>query len=184
MSNVTRLSRERAALAVIDMQEAFRTVIPDFKEVATRIGVAVQGAKFLEIPVVVTEQYPKGLKHTAAEILPHLPAEPIIEKLRFSSCGAGEFVSRLKASKVIQVLVCGIEAHICVAQTALDLIENGYQVFLLLDCITSRVPQSKEIALRRLVQAGAIPTNLEMALFELMKTAASPQFKAVQELIK
>jgi nicotinamidase-related amidase len=184
MSNVIRLSRERAALAVIDMQEAFRTVIPDFAETATRIGKAVQGAKLLEVPVVVTEQYPRGLKHTAAEILPHLPADLPIEKLCFSSCGADEFVARLKASNLSQVLVCGIEAHICVAQTSLDLLAEGYQVFLLLDCITSRVPQSKEIALRRLVQAGAVPANLEMALFELMKTAASPQFKAVQDLIK
>jgi nicotinamidase-related amidase len=184
MTNTIRLSRERAALAVIDMQEAFRTVIPDFAEVAVRIGKAVQGARLLEVPVVVTEQYPKGLKHTAAEILPHLPAAPVIEKLCFSSCGAGEFLTRIKASNLTQVLVCGIEAHICVAQTSLDLLADGYQVFLLLDCITSRVPQSKEIALARLIQAGAIPTNLEMALFELMKTAASPQFKAVQELIK
>src|SRR5438067_11330278 len=90
MKAISKLSREQAALAVIDMQEAFRAVIPDFAEVAARIGKAVQGARLLEVPVIVTEQYPKGLKHTAEQIVPHLPAESqAIEKLCFSSCDDG-----------------------------------------------------------------------------------------------
>ncbi|HXG67004.1 MAG TPA: isochorismatase family protein, partial [Blastocatellia bacterium] len=88
MKHISQLSREHAALAVIDMQEAFRPVIPDFGEVATRIGKAVQGARLLEIPIIVTEQYPRGLKHTAQEIIPHLPPDSrTIEKICFSSCG-------------------------------------------------------------------------------------------------
>src|SRR5215470_2502205 len=98
MSNIIRISRERCALAVVDMQEAFRAAIPDFAEVATRIGKAVQGARLLEVPVLVTEQYPKGLKHTAAEIIPHLPSGlDVIEKLCFSSCGASEFRAQLES---------------------------------------------------------------------------------------
>src|SRR2546421_2485192 len=121
MNSISKLSRERAALAVIDMQEAFRVVIPDFSEVASRIAKAVEGARLLEVPVIVTEQYPKGLKHTAEEILPHLPAESqTIEKLCFSSCGAEAFQAQLARRQIKQVIICGIEAHICVAQTVLD----------------------------------------------------------------
>jgi len=185
MNPISRLSREAAALAVIDMQEAFRAVIPDFGEVATRIAKAVQGARLLEVPVIVTEQYPRGLKHTAEEIIPHLAPEPgVIEKMCFSSCGAAGFESELANRNVKQVIVCGIEAHICVTQTVIDLLSNGFEVHLLVDCITSRKPESKQVALARLTQAGAVQSNLEMALFEMMRSADSPQFKAVQSLIK
>ena len=185
MKQVSQLSREAAALAVIDMQEAFRPVMPDFGEVASRIALAVEGARFLEIPVIVTEQYPKGLKHTAGEIIERLPAElRPIEKSCFSSCGAEDFISQLSSRNIKQVLVCGIEAHICVLQTSLDLLARGFEVFLVADCIASRRPENKEAALSRLIQAGAIHATLEMVLFEMMRTADSPQFKAIQKLIK
>ena len=185
MSQISKLSREHAALAIIDMQEAFRSVIPDFNEVASRIAKAVEGARLLEVPIIVTEQYPRGLKHTASEIIPHLPADSkAIEKICFSSCGADDFQSQLISRNIKQVIVCGIEAHICVAQTVLDLLSQGLEVYLLVDCITSRKRESKEVALARLTQAGAVLSNLEMALFEMMRTADSPQFKAVQGLIK
>jgi nicotinamidase-related amidase len=185
MNNVKQLSRESAALAVIDMQEAFRSVMPDFGDVASRIAKAVDGAKLLEVPVIVTEQYPKGLKHTAKEILARLPHElAAIEKSCFSSCGAEDFLAQLASRHIKQVLVCGIEAHICVLQTSLDLLANGFEVYLVVDCITSRAPENKQVALARMMQAGAIECTLEMALFEMMRTADSPQFKAIQNLIK
>lgn len=185
MNQVIKLSRESAALAVIDMQEAFRSVISDFGEVASRIATAVEGARLLEVPVIVTEQYPKGLKHTAEEIVARLPEElKAIEKSCFSSCGSKEFLSQLIGSNKKQVLVCGIEAHICVLQTALDLLERGFEVFVLVDCITSRKPENKQVALARLTQAGAVLSTLEMSLFEMMRSADSPQFKAIQNLIR
>ena len=185
MNQIHKLSRERAALAVIDMQEAFRPVIPDFSETAAQIAKAVQGARLLEVPIIVTEQYPRGLKHTAEEILPHLPPESAaIEKLCFSSYRAEVFQSQLITHNIKQVIVCGIEAHICVAQTVLDLLAQDLEVYLLVDCITSRRRESKEVALARLTQAGVSPSNLEMALFEMMGTAETPMFKAVQSLIK
>jgi len=185
MNHVIQLSRETAALAVIDMQEAFRPVMPDFGEVASRIALAVEGARLLEVPVIVTEQYPKGLKHTAAEIKGRLPVEmKAIEKSCFSSCGSGDFLSQLTSQNLKQVLICGIEAHICVMQTSLDLLTRGFEVFLLVDCITSRRPENKQAALSRLTQAGAIHSTLEMALFEMTRTADSPQFRAIQNLIK
>lgn len=185
MNQVRQLSREAAALAVIDMQEAFRPVMPDFGEVASRIAKAAEGARMLEVPVIVTEQYPKGLKHTAKEILARLPDESAaIEKSCFSSCGAEDFLTQLKNRNIKQVLVCGIEAHICVLQTSLDLLANGFEVYLLVDCITSRAAENKRVALARLAQAGAVPCTLEMALFEMLRTADSPQFKGIQNLIK
>ncbi|MEK6284937.1 MAG: hydrolase [Acidobacteriota bacterium] len=185
MNNISRLSRESAALAVIDMQEAFRPVISDFGVVASRIATAVEGARLLEVPVIVTEQYPKGLKHTAEEIIARLPAELTpIEKSCFSSCGSEDFLSQLTNKNIKQVLVCGIEAHICVLQTSLDLLAKGFEVYVLVDCVTSRIRENKEVALARLTQAGAIQSTLEMALFEMMRTADSPQFKAIQLLIK
>jgi len=185
MNHVSQLARDFTALAVIDMQEAFRVVMPDFSEVASRIAIAVEGARLLEVPVIVTEQYPKGLKHTAEEILAQLPVElKPIEKSCFSSCGAADFMSQLTSRNVKQVLICGIEAHICVTQTSLDLLAKGFEVFLLVDCITSRRPENKEAALARLTQAGAIQSTLEMTLFEMMRSADAPQFRAIQALIK
>ncbi len=158
---------------------------PDFPEVALRIAKAVQGARLLEVPVIVTEQYPRGLKHTAEEIVPYLSDESkAIEKMCFSSCGAEDFREQLISRNIKQVIVCGIEAHICVAQTVLDLLAEGLEVHLLVNCITSRKAESKQVALARLTQAGAVVSNLEMALFEMMRTADSSQFKAVQGLIK
>jgi nicotinamidase-related amidase len=185
MNNVSKLSRESAALAVIDMQEAFRPVISDFGEVSERIAKAVEGAQLLEVPVIVTEQYPRGLKHTASEIAARLAGNlNAIEKSCFSSCGAEDFLSELRTRKIRQVILCGIEAHICVLQTSLDLLSDGFEVFLLADCITSRKPENKTAALDRLTQAGAVHCSLEMVLFEMMRTAESPQFKAIQNLIR
>lgn len=179
------LDAERAALVVIDMQEGFRNVISDFSETAARIAQFAHGMQLLGVPLVVTEQYPKGLGHTAGEIRMVLPAaaEPV-EKTAFSSCGAREFVSRLDETGARQIILCGIEAHICVNQTAHDLIARGLQVHLLTDCITARTEHNKEIGLAKMQQAGALPSSVETALFELMRDAKHEQFKAVQKLIK
>ena len=185
MQHQNTLELTRSALAIIDMQEAFRSKIAEFTETATRIALMVQAAKLLNLPIIVTEQYPKGLGHTASEIKDVLPASvEIIEKTTFSSCGVRPFEMQLEQTGAKQVIVCGIEAHICVLQTSLDLLERGFGVFLLRDCITSRDSRNKEVALARLSQAGAIDSTLEMALFEMMRTADSPQFKAIQKLIK
>jgi nicotinamidase-related amidase len=185
MPHENTLDAARAALVVIDMQESFRAVIPDFAEVAARIAVAVRGAQLLSLPVVVTEQYPKGLGRTAPEITAALApgAEPI-EKTAFSSCGAQEFVARLEQLSTKQILVCGIEAHICVNQTTHDLLARGFQVHLLTDCITSRAAYNREAGLAKMQRSGALPSSVEMALFELLRDARHDQFKAIQKLIK
>lgn len=185
MQHSNTLVLTEAALTVIDMQEAFRAKISDFSEVAERIATTVKAAKLLHLPIVVTEQYPKGLGHTATEITEVLPASTeVIEKTSFSSCGAQPFESQLEKSRAKQVIVCGIEAHICVNQTVHDLLAAGFQVHLLTDCITSRKRENKEVAIRKMELSGAIPSSLEMALFEMLRDAKHEQFKAIQGLIK
>ncbi|HWQ33536.1 MAG TPA: hydrolase [Blastocatellia bacterium] len=184
MRHPSLLDRHRAALAVIDMQEGFRSVMSDFGEVARRIAVMVAGAQALGLPVVVTEQYPKGLKRTAEEILEKLPAGfTPIEKMCFSSCGVQDFDTQLRERHIEQVMLCGIEAHICVSQTAHDLLQLGYQVHVISDAVTTRLPHNKTVALEKMARAGAVISSVEMALFELLRTAEAAEFKAIQKMI-
>ena len=185
MRHPSLLDRKRAALVVIDMQEKFRPIMASFDEVAERIAVMVQGCQLLGVPIIVTEQYPQGLGHTAPEIKLHLPevTEPL-EKLTFSGCGVPEFDLQLREKHIEQVMLVGIEAHICVSQTAHDLLQLGYQVHLISEAIGARFPLNREVALTKMQRAGAILSSVEMALFEMMKASDAVEFKAVQKLIK
>jgi nicotinamidase-related amidase len=185
MRHENTLELGRTALAVIDMQESFRGAIRDFAELAARCALVAHAAQLLGVPVVVTEQYPKGLGHTAAEISAVLGRglDPV-EKTAFSSCGAELFVERLERSSARHVLLCGIEAHVCVNQTAHDLLARGYRVHLLTDCISSRAEHNKQTGLAKMFESGALPSSTELALFELMRDARHEQFKAIQKLIK
>lgn len=178
------LDQRRAVLAVIDMQEAFRKIIGDFDQIAERISLLVQAANLLNLPVIVTEQYPKGLGRTVQEIAAHLPegSEPI-EKMSFSACGVPEFDLRLRELHAEQVILCGIEAHICVSQTAHGLLQDGYQVHLLSDAVSTRLPRNREVAINKMAKSGAVISSVEMALFELCP-AGTPEFKQMQSLIK
>jgi nicotinamidase-related amidase len=171
------LERERAALVVVDVQEGFRGY-EAFVGVAAAAGRLVAGARVLELPVVATEQYPKGLGHTAAEV--GLDGEPVIEKTVFSACRADGF--DLDARD--QAIVCGIEAHVCVSQTVHDLLDRGVEVHVPADAVGSRHAVDYERALPRLERAGAVITTVEAALFELLERAGTPEFKVVQGLVK
>src|SRR5450432_2479543 len=178
MAHQNTLELTQSALVIIDMQEAFRTKVHGFTEIAERIAMMVEAAKLLTLPTIVTEQYPKGLGHTAEEVDAVLPSGlETIEKTSFSSCGAQRFQTQLESVGAKQVLVCGIEAHICVNQTVHDLLLGGFQVHLLADCIGARHSSNKKIALRKMQMSGAILSSLEMALFELMRDAKHEQFK-------
>ena len=174
------LRRESTLLLVVDAQEAFRPVVLDFDRVAENTAVLVQGAQALDVPVVVTEQYPKGLGHTIPEVADHLNGTEPIEKLSFSAAAADGF----DPGERDQVLVCGIEAHICVSQTAHDLLERGLEVHVARDAVTSRTEENREVGLRKMEAAGATVTSVEAALFELLGAAGSDEFKAVQRLVK
>jgi nicotinamidase-related amidase len=185
MPHPSNLDKTKTVLVVIDFQEAFRSAIPDFSLVASRISMAVRGFQILDVPVVVTEQYPKGLGRTAEEILFSLPAEfEAIEKTAFSSCGAQGFRERLQLLNASQIVLCGIETHICVNQTAHDLLSENFQVHLLTDGVASRFSQDKQAGIAKMQMSGVIPSSMEMTLFELMRDSKHEQFKEIQNLIK
>lgn len=174
-----------SVLIVVDVQEAFRNVIGDFAIIASRISTAVRGFQILDVPILVTEQYPKGLGRTAEEILLSLPDDfEVIEKTAFSSCGTSALAERLKGINPRQVVLCGVETHVCVNQTAHDLFEHGFEVHLLTDCIASRFEHDKEAGLSKMYANGAVPSSVEMAMFELMRDSKHEKFKEIQALIK
>jgi nicotinamidase-related amidase len=185
MPHPSLLKPERTALAVVDFQEAFRKIIPEFDQIGAAISKAVQGFRILDLPIVVTEQYPKGLGHTISEVTDALPTHfNFVEKTAFSSCGAGAFLQKLQATNTRQVLVCGIETHICVNQTAHDLLNEGFEVHLLTDAVGSRFEINKQAGLKKMFASGVIPSSVEMALFELMADSRHEKFKEIQALIK
>jgi nicotinamidase-related amidase len=174
------LQRDRATLVVVDMQEAFRKAVGGFDAAAQRTATLVRGAGELGVPVIVTEQYPRGLGATVSEVAAHLGAAPRLEKTVFSAARADGF----DLAGRDQALVCGVEAHVCVAQTVLDLLDAGTAVHVAADATASRSDADRERGLHRMEQAGAVVTGVEAALFELVGDAGSPAFKAVQELIR
>lgn len=185
MSHPKILNKDKTALVIVDVQEAFRSAINDFEEIVSRVSVIARGFQILNVPIIITEQYPKGLGRTAQEILFPLPEDfEIIEKSAFSSCGASAFIEKLRATGATQIVLCGLETHVCINQTAHDLLDENFQVHLLEDCVSSRFTHDKKIGLRKMQMSGVIASSVEMSLFELMRDAKHEQFKAIQELIK
>ena len=179
-----KLDRTRAALAVVDVQEAFRPAVVDFDRVAHNAAVLVQGARVLGLPVLVTEQYPRGLGETVPEVAQHLEGVDRMEKVCFSAFEADGFYARLNEHERDQVLLCGIESHVCVNQTAEDLLADGREVHVARDAVTSRTAENRELGLHKMERSGAIVTSVETALFELLRAAGTPEFKEVQRLVK
>jgi nicotinamidase-related amidase len=173
---VSLLVRERAGLVVVDVQEAFRPYA-SFAPVARACAKLVQAARILELPTLVSEQYPKGLGHTAPEV--GLEGERRIEKTVFSAARAEGF----DLAERTQAVVCGIETHVCVSQTVHDLLDRGVEVHVPADAVGSRHELDYERALERLERAGAVVSTVEAVLFELLGSAGAPEFKAVQRLI-
>ena len=174
------LDRDRAVVLVVDVQEGFRKAVPDFDEVAANVGKLVQGANALGVPVRASEQYPKGLGATAPEVAAHLDGVRPVEKTCFSAEQAGG----LDIADDAQVVLCGVESHICAWQTARDLLDRGVEVHVVRDGVASRTRENKELGIELMERSGAVPTSVETALFDLLGAAGSDEFKTVQRLIK
>lgn len=162
-------------------------VIDGHDEVARNIDRLVRGCKILDVPALLTEQYVKGLgptissiKHAFEETSGYEP----VEKNCFSGWGCAELVTALRLLQKKQAIVAGIETHVCVYQTVIDLIANGYQVTIVADAVGSRGASNKDVALRRMVSEGAKLSSTEMALFEMLVTAGTDEFRAVAKLVK
>jgi nicotinamidase-related amidase len=178
----SQMSAADTALLVIDVQEKLMVKIPDADRLTRNIGMLIDGARLLGLPVLATEQYPKGLGSTVAPLAARLPERP--DKVAFSCCAVPSVVETLRRQARPKVVLAGIEAHVCVLQTALDLLAQDFRVYIPADAVASRYPIDHEYALRRLEKAGAILTTAETAVFEWVGGANHPQFKAVSKLIQ
>ena len=182
--NKKTLIREKSALLIIDVQERILGVMNEHEKLMINILKLVKGAKILHVPIFYTEQYPKGLGSTAKLLLDELTEVDAIQKMSFSCSGAGDLFQSLIDRGISQVIVCGIESHVCVQQTVLDLLANGFQVDLAADACSSRSTTDYDFAMQRMRQHGAEVTTTESVLFELLQVCGTDEFKAVSRLVK
>lgn len=178
------LVSEKAGLLIIDIQERILHVINDYNSVVENTVRLIKGFKVLGLPIFYTEQYPKGLGPTIKIIKDELQEITPIVKMSFSCSGAGNLFETLENKKLSQICVCGIEAHVCVQQTVLDLLENGFQVNIAADAMSSRKIIDYEVALTRMRHHGAEVTTSEAMLFELMNVCGTDIFKQISKIVK
>jgi nicotinamidase-related amidase len=179
-----RIVRKSTGLLVVDIQERLLPAIHEKERVLQNALRLAKGAALFGLPVFVTEQYRKGLGPTPAELAAAIPGFAPMEKLAFSACGAAGLIESIRARGVTHLVVCGIEAHVCVCQTCLDLLQQGFNVFVVADAISSRAAENHRLAMQRLHDAGAIVVSTEMVLFELLERAGTDEFKQVLALVK
>lgn len=181
------LDRGKASLLLIDMQERLLPAMADQAAVESRSLILLQAARALDIPVTVSEQYPKGLGHTVASLRAELGNAPVLEKLAFScwrdAAIKGHLIHHHEQGRPL-VIVAGVEAHVCVLQSCVDLANAGFGVFAVADAMSSRKQESAALALARMAQAGVSVVNTEMAVFELLGQAGTAEFKALSALVR
>jgi nicotinamidase-related amidase len=171
-------------LLIVDIQEKLVRAMHAREELVLRARQLVLGARVLNLPMLCTEQNPKGLGGTVPEIAAHLASVQPISKFSFGCCASEDFLRALHASGARNVLMAGIETHVCVYQTALELLEKGYRVEVVADACSSRTPENKQIGLEKMRTAGVAVTSVETALFELLKVAEGPLFKEILKVVK
>ena len=178
------LGREDAVVLIVDVQERLAGVMEARERVSANCVRLIEAAKVLGIPALVTEQYPKGLGHTLPEILAALPEGAPVEKMTFDCCGEPAFMQRLAGTGRKKIMLAGMEAHICVLQTALSLLGNGYTVHAVSDAMCSRTEHNWRVGLEMMRDAGAVVTCTETALFQLLGIAGTDEFRAVSKMVK
>lgn len=176
---------EQSQLVIVDVQERLCSVMSAeaMPAIIKHAEILLQAARLLNVPIVVSEQYPKGLGHTVEALMAHVTGDDVIEKTCFSCADSEHFNSKLSAGRP-QIILAGMESHICVLQTALQLQSAGKQVFVVEDAVISRNPQNKANALYRLRHAGVIVTNTESVVFEWLKVAEGDAFKTISRLVR
>jgi len=179
-----KLLTDQSVLVMIDVQSRLFPAMNGKDQLLTNLVKAVKGFQLLGLPLIVTEQYRKGLGPTLPELSEIITTFNTIEKRAFSCCGDDSFLDELKRIKRKQVIVCGIEAHVCVYQTCRDLLDLGYEVFLLTDAVSSRNVDDKRLTIRVLESMGVQLRSVEMALFELIHISLHPKFKELTSIIK
>ncbi|MCB0732185.1 MAG: isochorismatase family protein [Ignavibacteriae bacterium] len=177
------LKNENTALLIVDIQERIISVMRKHESLIENVVKLVKGIKVLNIPIFYTEQYPKGLGPTVKQIKNELNGDAV-KKLTFSCSGADNLFERLKNNNIEQIIVCGVESHVCVQQTVFDLLINNFQVNLAVNAVSSRFKVDYETAIKRMEKHGAEITTVESILFELLEVCGTPEFKGVSSLIK
>ena len=175
--------KEQTALLVIDVQERLMPVIHEQEKIFANVNKLLRGAEILSLETIITEQYPKGLGNTCKEVEIG-EGKTLIEKVCFSCMLSEPVTEQLKLTNKKSLIICGVEAHICVLKTALDALKNGYEVHVVADAVSSRTPENKQIAIDRMRQSGAFITSVESILFMLLDKAGTDEFKAISKLIK
>jgi len=178
------ITTEDTVLVIIDVQEKLVPAMHDKETLLDNLKKMVKGARILGLPIRLTEQNPAGLGPTVPEIVELLPDEKPVSKFSFSSCGTEEFIEELKTVNRQNILIVGMEAHVCVYQTAADLVNLNYDVQVVADAVDSRTLQNKQIGLEKSKSAGAGITSTEIALFELVKIAKGDKFKEIIKIVK
>lgn len=176
------MSAGDTGLLVIDVQDKLMALIPGAEQVIRNIAFLIDAARALNMPVQATEQYPRGLGPTVPELAQRIPERP--EKLAFSCCAIRAVVEQFQRQARPKLLLAGIETHVCVQQTALDLLNEGFRVYVATDAVASRYDVDREFALRRMEQAGAVLTTTEAAAFEWVGRAGTPEFKVISKLVQ
>ena len=182
MPYVTQMTAADAGLLVIDVQEKLVPLVPDAAALIHNVAFLIDGARLLDMPVQATEQYPRGLGPTVPELAKRLPERP--DKVAFSSCAVPEVVEQFRRAARPKVVLAGIETHVCVLHTALDLLALDFRVYVAVDAVGSRYRIDHDTALRRLEQAGAVLTTAETCAFEWLGGAGHARFKAVSQLVQ
>jgi len=179
-----RMKAAIAALIVVDVQERLLPAIDEGGRIVANGRILMQAAKRLSVPTLVSEQYRKGLGGSVADIADMASPENTMEKLHFSCLSDPEIEKRFREVGRKQIVVCGVESHVCVLQTVLELCELGYDVFVVEDAVSSRAASSKQVAMKRMQAAGAHTVTTEMVVFEWLEKAGTPEFKELSALIK
>ncbi|AJK87139.1 MULTISPECIES: hydrolase [Lysinibacillus] len=174
---------EEACLVVVDVQGKLATIVDESEATIANIAKLIQAMQALEVPILWLEQNPSRLGGTALDIAQHLQGQAIA-KMAFSACEEEEFVKAMKESGRSQFIVTGIETHICVYQTARQLKEQGFEVEVVVDAVSSRTKTNKEVGLAKMSALGIYPTSMEMILYELLQRADHEQFKTILQLVK
>jgi nicotinamidase-related amidase len=182
-TNSSLIGRDGSTLVVIDVQDKLMPVIARREEVVKNIVKLIKFCKVCGIPIVLTEQYPKGLGRTIKEIKDELQGIKPIEKTSFSCFGSKEFKDALKRSRAKTLLLVGIEAHVCVAQTAIEALER-FKVCVVADAVSSRTSENAQVGLQRMRDSGAIISSTEMLMYELLRDSRAREFKEVKQLLK
>lgn len=180
-----RLSAERSLLFLVDLQEKLLPALHEYDTIVDQCRLMIRAARVFELPMILTEQYPKGLGPTVSAITEMLPSDGVdpIAKTLFSGY-TPEVREDLQTADREQIIVVGIESHVCVQQTVLDLLRVDYKVWVCADAVGSRRPNDREMALHRMRQEGAFITTTESAIFELARQAGTDQFKKILEIVK